>query len=77
MSNFIHRSVSSLQIYLFVKDKISREDYFNGLQFSFQKLARPVGQEKGNENHHNAPVKIADVVFIGTRSIVCKGVTIG
>ena len=28
-------------------------------------------------NHLNAPVHIGDVVFIGARSIVCKGVTIG
>ena len=26
---------------------------------------------------HNAPVHIGDVVFIGARSIICKGVTIG
>ncbi len=32
---------------------------------------------KDIENHRNAPVKIGDVVFIGTRSIICKGVTIG
>lgn len=29
------------------------------------------------QNHKNAPVHIGDVVFIGARSIVCKGVTIG
>lgn len=34
-------------------------------------------REKDIENHRNAPVKIGDVVFIGTRSIICKGVTIG
>ena len=28
-------------------------------------------------NHKNAPVVIGDVVFIGARSIICKGVTIG
>ena len=28
-------------------------------------------------NHLNAPVHIGDVVFIGARSIICKGVTIG
>lgn len=32
---------------------------------------------KDIENHRNAPVKIGDVVFIGARSIICKGVTIG
>lgn len=32
---------------------------------------------KDIENRRNAPVKIGDVVFIGTRSIICKGVTIG
>lgn len=34
-------------------------------------------RRKDIENHRNAPVKIGDVVFIGARSIVCKGVTIG
>lgn len=34
-------------------------------------------RRKDIENHRNAPVKIGDVVFIGTRSIICKGVTIG
>ena len=34
-------------------------------------------RKKDIENHRNAPVKIGDVVFIGTRSIICKGVTIG
>lgn len=29
------------------------------------------------DNHKNAPVHIGDVVFIGARSIICKGVTIG
>lgn len=28
-------------------------------------------------NRRNAPIKIGDVVFIGARSIICKGVTIG
>lgn len=34
-------------------------------------------RRKDIANHRNAPVKIGDVVFIGARSIVCKGVTIG
>ena len=34
-------------------------------------------RRKDIENHRNAPVKIGDVVFIGARSIICKGVTIG
>lgn len=34
-------------------------------------------RKKDIANHRNAPVKIGDVVFIGARSIICKGVTIG
>lgn len=34
-------------------------------------------RRKDIENHRNAPIKIGDVVFIGARSIICKGVTIG
>lgn len=34
-------------------------------------------RKKDIENHHNAPIVIGDVVFIGARSIICKGVTIG
>ena len=34
-------------------------------------------RRKDIENHRNAPVIIGDVVFIGTKSIICKGVTIG
>lgn len=34
-------------------------------------------RRKDIENHRNAPVKIGNVVFIGARSIICKGVTIG
>ncbi len=34
-------------------------------------------RKKDIENHKNAPIKIEDVVFIGARSIICKGVTIG
>lgn len=34
-------------------------------------------RRKDIKNHRNAPVKIGDVVFIGARSIICKGVTIG
>lgn len=34
-------------------------------------------RRKDIANHRNAPIKIGDVVFIGARSIICKGVTIG
>lgn len=34
-------------------------------------------RKKDVENPKNAPIKIGDVVFIGARSIICKGVTIG
>lgn len=34
-------------------------------------------RKKDIENHRNAPVVIGNVVFIGARSIICKGVTIG
>lgn len=34
-------------------------------------------RKKDIENHRNASVKIGNVVFIGARSIICKGVTIG
>lgn len=34
-------------------------------------------RQKDIENHTNAPIKIGNVVFIGARSIICKGVTIG
>lgn len=34
-------------------------------------------RRKDIQNHRNAAVKIGDVVFIGARSIICKGVTIG
>lgn len=34
-------------------------------------------RHKDIENHKNAPIRIGDVVFIGARSIICKGVTIG
>ena len=34
-------------------------------------------RRKDIENHRNAPVAIGDVCFIGARSIICKGVTIG
>lgn len=34
-------------------------------------------RQKDIENSRNAPITIGDVVFIGARSIVCKGVTIG
>lgn len=34
-------------------------------------------RKKDIENHKNAPIKIGDVVFIGAKSIICKGVTIG
>lgn len=32
---------------------------------------------KGDKNIKNAPIKICDYVFIGAKSIVLKGVTIG
>lgn len=32
--------------------------------------------KKDIERHRNAPITIGDVVFIETRSIICKGVTI-
>lgn len=34
-------------------------------------------RRKDVDNRRNAPIKIGDVVFIGARSIICKGVTIG
>lgn len=34
-------------------------------------------RKKDMERHRNAPITIGDVVFIGARSIICKGVTIG
>lgn len=34
-------------------------------------------RKKDIENQRTAPVHIGDYVFIGTRSIICKGVTIG
>lgn len=34
-------------------------------------------RKKDVDNRRNAPIKIGDVVFIGARSIICKGVTIG
>ena len=34
-------------------------------------------RKKDIERHRNAPITIGDVVFIGARSIICKGVTIG
>lgn len=36
-----------------------------------------LNRRKDVENPKNAPIKIGDVVFIGARSIICKGVTIG
>lgn len=36
-----------------------------------------LNRRKDIQNHRNAPIKIGDVVFIGARSIICKGVTIG
>lgn len=34
-------------------------------------------RKKDIENRRNAPVRIGNVVFIGARSIICKGVNIG
>ena len=34
-------------------------------------------RKKDVDNRRNASIKIGDVVFIGARSIICKGVTIG